>query len=140
MRVAHGHRDRRVPQDPLQAENVTTGHHVMTGKGVPQNVGHLARRVEAATLVGAPKGRPAGHEQPTVSRHAHLQRQVLNILGSVRISTVDSWFGGSDLTPNPNLPNAVTDNIAQVSGEGEEGDVKKSLYILLTCSPLATLQ
>lgn len=29
------------------------------------------------------------------------------------------------LTPNPNLPNAVTDNIAQVSGQGEEGDVKK---------------
>lgn len=62
VRVAHGHRDRRVSQDPLQAENVTTGHHVMTGKGVPQDVGHLARCIEAATLVCTPKGRPAGHE------------------------------------------------------------------------------
>lgn len=62
VRVAHGHRDRRVPQDSLQAENVATGHHVMTRERVPQDVGHLARGVEAATLVCTPKGRPAGHE------------------------------------------------------------------------------
>lgn len=62
VRIAHGHRDRRVPQYPLQAENVTTGHHVVTGEGVPQDVGHLARCVEATTLVGTPESRPAGHE------------------------------------------------------------------------------
>lgn len=80
VRIAHGHRDRRVPQDSLQAENVATGHHVMTGEGVSHNVGHLARCVEATASVGTPKGRPAGHEQPTIARHTYLQRQSLDIL------------------------------------------------------------
>lgn len=72
MRVAHRHRDRRVPQDPLQAENVATSHHVMTGEGVSQDVGHLPWSVEPASFVGTSECGAARHEQPTVSRHAQL--------------------------------------------------------------------
>src|SRR5690606_24552341 len=64
----------------LQAENVATGHHVMTGEGVPQDVGHLPWRVESASFVGASKRGAARHEQPTVSRHAQLQCQLFNVL------------------------------------------------------------
>ena len=72
MCIAHGHGDGRVTEDPLQAQDVTTAHHVMAGEGVPEDVGHLARCVEAATLVSRSKCRPAGHEQPTIAGHAHL--------------------------------------------------------------------
>lgn len=80
VRIAHRHRDRRVPQDPLQSQDVATSHHVMTSERVPQDVGHLARRIESAAFVRSPKCRTAGHEQPIVSRHAQLQCQRLDVL------------------------------------------------------------
>ena len=39
MCIAHGHGDGGMPKDSLQAEDVATGHHVMTGEGVPEDVG-----------------------------------------------------------------------------------------------------
>lgn len=70
--IAHGHRDGGVPEDALQTQDVTTAHHVMAGEGVPKDVGHLAGSVEAAAQVSRSECRPAGHEQPTISRHTHL--------------------------------------------------------------------
>ena len=32
MRVAHGHHQRRMPQDPLQREDVTAIHHVVASE------------------------------------------------------------------------------------------------------------
>lgn len=72
MCIAHGHRDGGVPEDALQTQDVTTAHHVMAGEGVPEDVSHLARSVEAATLVSRSKRRSAGHEQSTIPRHTHL--------------------------------------------------------------------
>lgn len=39
VRIAHRHGDGGMAEDPLQAENVPASHHVVTGKGVPQDVG-----------------------------------------------------------------------------------------------------
>ncbi len=62
MRIAHGHRDRGMSQDPLQSEDVAACHHVVTGKGMPEDVGHLAWSIEAATLVSTAERRPARME------------------------------------------------------------------------------
>lgn len=62
MRIAHGHRDRGVPQDPQQPEDVAACHHVMTGEGMPEDVGHLARSIEATAKVGTAERRPARME------------------------------------------------------------------------------
>lgn len=70
--IAHGHGDGGVPEDALQTQDVTTAHHVMAGEGVPEDVSHLARSMEAATLVSRAECRPAGHEQPSIPRHPHL--------------------------------------------------------------------
>ena len=34
----HGHGDRGMAENALQAENIPAGHHVVAAKGVPQNV------------------------------------------------------------------------------------------------------
>lgn len=47
VRVAHGHGDRGVPEDPLQAQDVPSAHHVVTGEGVPQDWG---RAFEASAI------------------------------------------------------------------------------------------
>ncbi len=39
MGIAHDHSDRGMPKDALQAENIPARHHVVTGKGVPQDMG-----------------------------------------------------------------------------------------------------
>lgn len=39
MCIAHSHGDGGMPEDALKAEDVATGHHVVTGKGVTQDVG-----------------------------------------------------------------------------------------------------
>lgn len=36
---AHGHGDRRVTEESLQAEDIPSPHHVMAGEGVAQDVG-----------------------------------------------------------------------------------------------------
>lgn len=59
MCIAHGHRDGRVPEDALQAQDVATTHHVMAGEGVSEDMGHLARCMEAATQLGRSECRPA---------------------------------------------------------------------------------
>lgn len=79
VRVPHRHRDRRVPQDPLQREDVPSSHHVMTCEGVPEDVGQLPRRLESAAFVGATEGGAAGHEQAAGSRHSHLEHQLLQL-------------------------------------------------------------
>ena len=81
MRIAHGHRDRGMSQDPLQPEDVAACHHVVTGEGVPENVGHLAWGIEAATLVGTAECRSTRMKQPTSSRHPHLEGDFCDLLG-----------------------------------------------------------
>lgn len=56
--MTHGHCDGRVPEDALQAQDVATTHHV-AGEGVSEDMGHLARCMEAATQVGRSECRPA---------------------------------------------------------------------------------
>ena len=70
MRISHGHGDRGVPEDPLQTEDVPAAHHVVAGEGVSEDVGQLARRLEATALVGTTERCPAGHEQAACTRHA----------------------------------------------------------------------
>lgn len=72
MRIAHGHRNGGMPENALQAENVTAGHHVMAGKRVAQDVGELTRGTDPGTLISSTKGRTAGHTQPTITRHPQL--------------------------------------------------------------------
>ncbi|MDT4835474.1 hypothetical protein FQZ97_691410 [compost metagenome] len=79
MRVPHGHGDRGVSEDPLQAENVPTAHSVMTSEGVPEDMGHLAWGVETTALVGTPECSPTGHEQATVPGHPNLERNCLHL-------------------------------------------------------------
>lgn len=79
VRVTHRHRDRRVPQDPLQREDVPSSHHVVAGEGVAEDVGQLPRCIESTALIGATERSPAGHEQSPGSRHAHLEHQVLQL-------------------------------------------------------------
>ncbi|MCY1546698.1 hypothetical protein D9M68_827100 [compost metagenome] len=61
MRIAHGHRQRGVAQDPLQREDVAAVHHEVRREGVAQymalltsrqiEAGHLHREVEAVAAV-----------------------------------------------------------------------------------------
>lgn len=55
-------------------------HHVVAGEGMAENMGHLARRLEPATLIGAAERGAAGHEQAVRSRHAHLEYQPLQLV------------------------------------------------------------
>lgn len=41
-----------LPLEALQAEDVTAHHHVMTSEGMPEDVGHLPRRIQPTALVG----------------------------------------------------------------------------------------
>lgn len=40
-------------QGALQSEDVATGHHVVTGEGVPEDVSHLAGGIEATAKICA---------------------------------------------------------------------------------------
>ncbi|MDT4843545.1 hypothetical protein D3C80_1135570 [compost metagenome] len=73
VRIPHGHRDRGVTEDPLQAEDVPASHHVVAGKGVPKDVGHLSWCVETTALVGRSKRGPAGHEQAAIPGHPNFE-------------------------------------------------------------------
>ncbi|MNG22987.1 hypothetical protein D3C84_1075390 [compost metagenome] len=68
-------------EDPLQAEDVPTAHHVVAGKGVSQDVGHLPWCVEATAQVGTSKCGPTGHEQPAIPGHPYLERYRLDFSG-----------------------------------------------------------
>ncbi|MNG13335.1 hypothetical protein D3C84_970080 [compost metagenome] len=75
MRIAHCHRDRGVPEDPLQAEDVPTTHHVVAGEGVSEDMGHLPWCMEATALVSTTERSPAGHKQPTIPRQRMERRE-----------------------------------------------------------------
>lgn len=55
-------------------------HHVVAGEGMAEDVGHLAWRLEPATLIGAAERGAARHEQAARSRHAHLEYQPLQLI------------------------------------------------------------
>lgn len=41
MRILHGHRDVPMAKNALKRENISTVHHVVTGEGMPEDVGEL---------------------------------------------------------------------------------------------------
>lgn len=73
MRIAHRHRERGMPQNLLEREDVPTIHHEVTREGVPESVAGLAlRQLDSGALQGAAEGCDAGRERtmhPPVRPH-----------------------------------------------------------------------
>lgn len=64
MCVSHGHRQRRIPKDFLEREDVPTIHHEVAGKGVPQSMASLPlRQLNRGALQGAAERCDAGRER-----------------------------------------------------------------------------
>jgi hypothetical protein len=79
MRITHGHRDGGMPEDAVQAEDITTGHHVMAGKSVAQDVSQRPKSADPGALISPAKCRTTGHKQPTIAGHPQLKRQCLHL-------------------------------------------------------------
>lgn len=58
--------------------------HVVAGEGTAEDMGHLARRLEPATLIGAAERGAAGPEQAARPRHATLNVSLSNSPGISR--------------------------------------------------------